>query len=240
MATTLERPPKVAPPAPVPRPAERPARRAVSVADIVESFGDVDLDRIVFDPAPGTATEDDLDRVRRTTGRLCELIDGTLIEKAVSFDAALIASELLTLIRGHTRGKKLGWVVGPDGFVRLGGRLGGRRVRAADVSFVSREQVPSGRVERRPAYPDLHPNLAVEVLSPSNRPGELRRKRQDFFEAGTALVWQIDPERGVCEIYTAVDGPDATVAADGTLDGGDVLPGISIPLADVLAAVELD
>lgn len=236
MVTTLERPPNLAPPAPVPSPAGRAVRRAVSVADIVEQFGDVDLDRIVFDPAPGTATADDLDRVRRETGRLCELIEGTLIEKAVSYDSAAIASELAYLIRSGTRGRKLGWVVGADGFVRLGGR----RVRAADVSFVGADQVPGGRIPRSPAYPNLHPDLAVEVLSPSNRPGEMQRKREDFFGAGTRLVWQIDPAAGTCEVYTRVEEPDATIAADGTLDGGDVIPGLSIPLADVLSAVELD
>ena len=232
MIRTLERPPAAA----AATPPVAPSFREVTAAELVAQFGDVPLSRVVLDPVPGTATEDDIGRVRRETGRLCELIDGTLIEKAVSFDSALVASELLTLIRNRIRGKQLGWVVGPDGFVRLGGR----RVRAADVSFVGRAQVPGGRVPRRPAYPDLHPDLAVEVLSPSNRPGEMRRKRQDFFEAGTSLVWQIDPGRGTCEVYTSVAGPDETVTADGALDGGDVLPGVSIPLADVLAAVELD
>ena len=97
-------------------------------------------------------------------------------------------------------------------------------------------------------FPDLYPKLAVELLSPSNRPGEMRRKRRDFFEAGTRLIWEIDPAAGTCAVYTAAtfaaDGPDAepdeVIRAGGLLDGRDVLPGVSVPLDEVLAAVNLD
>ena len=236
-------PDTLAPPPPRPaRPAHarprRPATAAapVTAAEIVEQFGDVPLHRIVMDPAPGTATQEDIDRVKRRTGRLCELIDGTLIEKAVSAESDLMGLELATLIRNAIRGKKVGWVLGGQAFLRLTGR----RTRAADVAVIRAEQIPSGRFPSEPTYPDLYPDLAIEVLSPSNRPGEMRRKRQDFFAAGTRLIWQVDPAAGTCEVYTAVEEPDETVSADGTLDGRDVVPGLSIPLAAVLGAVELD
>ena len=224
---------------PIAAPAAPSAPLIRTAAELAERFGDVPLFRIVLDPEPGTATVDDIDRVKRETGRACELIDGTLIEKAVSFESDLMGSELLTLLRNAIRGKKLGWVAGAQAFLRLTGT----RTRAADVTFVGKHQVPSGRfpgpTSGGPAYPHLYPDLAVEVLSPNNTRAEMWRKRQDFFEAGTALVWQIDPEAGTAEVYTRPDEPNATIAADGALDGGTVLPGVSIPLADVLAAVEL-
>ncbi|QDT15415.1 Uma2 family endonuclease [Alienimonas californiensis] len=228
MPATLDAPPL--------RPGAATADAAVTVADIMEQFGDVPLFRIVMDPAPGTATEEDIARVQRETGRLCELVDGTLIEKAVGAESDLMGGELLTLIRNAIRGKKIGWVLGGQAFLRLTGR----RTRAADVAVIRAEQVPSGRFPSEPAYPDLYPDLAIEVLSPSNRPGEMRRKRQDFFAAGTRLIWQIDPAAGTCEVYTSVEAPDETIPADGTLDGRDVVPGLKIPLAAVLGAVELD
>ena len=195
--------------------------------------------RVPSDPPPGTATVADLDRLTRETGRVYEIVDGTLIAKAAGWYEDLHATRLACLLREQTRGRRLGWVCGGRGLLTLPN--GG--VRAADVTFVGKHQVPGGVFPGPstggPAYPELYPDLAVEVLSPSNTPGEMRRKREDFFAAGTRLVWQIDPEAGTCEVYTRPDEPDATVRADGTLDGGDVLPGVSIPLFDVLAAVEL-
>ena len=236
MPKTLEPPSiRTARPTVSPRPCP-PVADAVTAAEIVAQFGDVPLFRIVMDPAPGTATEEDIDRVKRETGRLCELIDGTLIEKAVGAESDLMGLELATLVRNAIRGKKIGWVLGAQAFLRLTGR----RLRAADVAVVLAYQIPSGRFPSEPAYPDLYPDLAIEILSPSNRPGEMRRKRQDFFAAGTRLIWQIDPAAGTCEIYTSVEEPDETIAADGLLDGRDVIPGLSIPLAAVLGAVELD
>ena len=220
-------------------PIAAPAPRIRTAAELAERFGDVPLWRVVLDPEPGTATVRDVDRVKRETGRVCELIDGTLVEKGVSFESEAMALELGVLLRNAIRGKKLGWIVGSQGFLRLSGG----RLRAADAAFVGEHQVPSGRLPGPstggPAYPELFPDLAVEILSPSNTRGEMLQKRRDFFAAGTRLVWQIDPEAGTCEVYTRPDEPDATVRSDENLDGGTVLPGVSIPLADVLAAVEL-
>ena len=150
------------------------------------------------------------------------------------------ATTLACLIADAIRGRRLGWVSAGAGLLHLSNAC----TRGADVTFIGAHQVPGGvfpgPTTGGPAYPHLYPDLAVEVLSPSNTPAEMRRKRQDFFDAGTTLVWQIDPAAGTAEIYTRPEEPDATIPADGALDGGAVLPGVSIPLADVLAAVELN
>jgi hypothetical protein len=67
----------------------------MTVAELASRIGDVPLWRIQTDPLPGTGTESDVERVRCERGALCELIDGVLVEKAVSYETAFLASEIL-------------------------------------------------------------------------------------------------------------------------------------------------
>jgi Uma2 family endonuclease len=85
--------------------------------------------------------------------------------------------------------------------------------------------------------PQLAPDLAVEVLSPSNTRAEMARKRGEYFRAGVRLVWEIDPRKRGVRVYTAADQFTDLSAGD-ALDGGTVLPGFTLPLADLFA--ELD
>ena len=246
MTATLERPKVAAPPRRAePRPVPRPAGRAAApvgpamrtVLDVAARFGDIPLHRIVLDPAPGTATADDIDRVLRETGRACELIDGTLIEKAVSTEADLMGLKLAALFLAHVEDRGIGWALGGQAFLRLSGR----RLRAADAAVVLYGQVDGDRFpgpsDGGPAYPDLYPDLAVEILSPSNTAEEMREKRADCFGAGTRLVWEIDPATETAAVYTSVDEPDEELGRDGVLDGRDVLPGFSVTVGAVLDAV---
>ncbi|MGH7645260.1 MAG: Uma2 family endonuclease, partial [Gemmatimonadales bacterium] len=82
-------------------------------------------------------------------------------------------------------------------------------------------------------YPELAPDLAVEVLSPGDRPGELLAKVADWLNAGSRLVWVVDPERRHAVVYRA-DGTETLVGADDSLSGEDVVPGFSCPLASIL------
>ena len=103
-------------------------------------------------------------------------------------------------------------------------------VRAPDVAFVRRERLldPATR-----GLPDLAPDLVVEVLSPDDRPGEVLAKVADWLSAGCPLVWVIDPDRRSARVYRA-DGSVAVLEADAALDGEDVLPGFTCPLAAIL------
>lgn len=103
-------------------------------------------------------------------------------------------------------------------------------VRGPDVAFVRRERLP------RPSptgYAGFAPDLVVEVLSTGDRPGEVLAKVADWLSGGTRLVWVLDPERRLARVYRA-DGTEAIVTADQALDGEDVLPGFSSPLAAIL------
>jgi Uma2 family endonuclease len=78
----------------------------------------------------------------------------------------------------------------------------------------------------------------VEVLSESNTPGEMRLKREDYFRAGTRLVWEIDPRQRAVAVFTQV-APAATIlAATDTLTGDPVLPGFTLPLTDLFGTLD--
>jgi Uma2 family endonuclease len=79
----------------------------------------------------------------------------------------------------------------------------------------------------------MAPDLAVEVLSPGDRPGEVLGKVGDWLRAGCRVVWVIDPERRQVRVYRT-DGSESVLGESDALDGEDVLPGFSCPLADLL------
>ncbi len=84
---------------------------------------------------------------------------------------------------------------------------------------------------------NVAPDLAVEILSARNTPAEMARKRKEYFEAGVRLVWEIDPRARAARVYASETASTDLTAAD-ALDGGHVLPGVTVPLAQLFA--ELD
>ena len=195
-----------------------------TVAQLLDQFGGVPPERVHLAPVPGTATEEDLLEMGAQTGRICELIDGTLVEKTMGYFEAWLAGEILFLIRSYLAQHDLGIVTGPDGCLRLLPR----QVRGPDVAFVRRERLPDGRVPREP-IPSLVPSLAVEVLSKSNTRREMERKLREYFEAGVNLVWYIEPRTQTATAYTSPD-QFTEIGVDGELDGGEILPGFRLAL----------
>lgn len=199
-----------------------------TVADLLHDLGDISPERVRMRPAPGTATLRDLvDHNERKRGPLCELVDGTLVEKPVGYAEGVLAIWLGHLLYEFMGSRDLGVIAGADGGLRLRAGL----VRLPDVSFIRRERFPGGVIPDD-AYPALPPCLAVEVLSPSNTPGEMARKREDYFRTGTELVWQIDPRTREVEVFTAPDVSTILRGGD-TLDGGPVLPGFALPVSRI-------
>jgi Uma2 family endonuclease len=96
------------------------------------------------------------------------------------------------------------------------------------VAFICREKLPNGQLPQE-AIPELSPDLAIEVLSEGNTPGEMERKLKEYFLAGTKLVWLVNPANRSVVVHTAPDERRTLREAD-TLDGGDVLPGLAIPV----------
>jgi Uma2 family endonuclease len=102
-------------------------------------------------------------------------------------------------------------------------------VRAPDVGFVRQDRIPT---ETR-GFPEMCPDLAVEVLSPDDRPGETLAKVGDWLEAGVRLVWVIDPERRIARVYRP-DGTESLLTESDELGGEDVLPGFRCALSSIL------
>jgi Uma2 family endonuclease len=203
-----------------------------TLADLLDRLGGVPLDRIRFKPFPGTATVQDVIDLQQREGKRCELVEGVLLEKAMGFIQSALAGLMIEMLRAFVVPRNLGIVTGPDGTVELMAGL----VRIPDVAFTQWDRLPGRRYPAAPV-PRLAPNLAIEVLSRSNTPGEMAVKRQDYFTAGVELVWEIDPDARTVAVYTSVTDITTLTAAD-TLDGGLVLPGFTLPLQDLFA--ELD
>ena len=95
-------------------------------------------------------------------------------------------------------------------------------VRAPDVSFVTKARIPATGIPA--GYWPLAPDLAVEVISPSDRLSDVHTKLAAYFSAGTRLVWVVEPETQVVYAYRSLHDVQA-IGEDGELSGGDVLPG---------------
>ncbi len=196
-----------------------------TLADVLHALGDIPPDRILWNPFPGTATEADQIRICESQ-TLVELLDGILVEKAMGYRESLMASTLLMIIGAFVRPRKLGVVAGADAIMRM--RDG--RNRLPDVSFTSWENVPTNDAHLQ-SVADFAPDLAVEVLSDGNTKSEIARKRDDFFAAGTRLVWIIEPDDRTVAVYTDAETFTLLRESD-TLTGGEVLPGFELPLSE--------
>ena len=194
--------------------------------DALRRFADYAPSRVRLTPAPGTATKHDLLAVDRREGKLCELIDGTLVEKAVGLRESFLAVYLIEILAPFVRAHDLGLVAGADGTVEL---FPGQ-VRIPGVAFYSWAKLPGRKIPTDP-IPELAPDLAVEVLSRSNTRGEMQEKLKDYFFAGVRLVWYVNPTTETVEVYTAPDSPTTLNTGD-TLTGDPVLPGFSVPVGD--------
>jgi Uma2 family endonuclease len=195
--------------------------------ELHKRLGEIPLHRIRTTPAPGTATEADLERVGKP---ICELIDGVLVDKPMGGLESLLATYVGGRIWNHTGPGGLGIVLGADGFTRVyPGQL-----RAPDVSYIPWSSFPGGELPDE-AYWSIPPALIVEVLSPDNTPAEIDRKLRELFGAGVKLAWVIDPKPQSAKVYTSA-ARFKELTADGVLDGGRVLPGFKLPLADLFAA----
>ncbi len=177
---------------------------------------------------PALMTADELLYVRMPDQRV-ELVSGRLVVREPAGGRHGSVTVNLTIRLGaHVERTGAGQLFAAETGFTLA--RGPDTVRAPDIAFIGRERIP----EPVPAgFLDVIPDLAVEVLSPGDRPGEVLGKVADWLSAGCGLVWVIDPERRLARVYRH-DGSEAFLTADDVLDGEDVVPGFSCPLGAVL------
>ena len=122
-------------------------------------------------------------------------------------------------------------VVGDVGFV-LDVPGDPERVRAPDIAFISHSRLPEGRLPQ--GFFEGAPDLAIEVLSPSDDPVEVQQKVRDYLDAGARLVWLVASPARTVTVYRS-DGSARLLRDADTLDGEDVLPDLVIPLATLFS-----
>lgn len=105
-------------------------------------------------------------------------------------------------------------------------------VRGPDISFVARDRFPAGRLPS--VYLDGAPDLAIEILSPSNRPAEMRERVMAFLAAGSREIWLVDPREQQVRVHGADGSIDVLESTD--VLTSDLLPGFRCPVADIFAS----
>jgi Uma2 family endonuclease len=199
-------------------------------ADLLHRLGDISPERVRMDPLPGKATIDDLIQVNeQRLGPICEWVENTLVEKAMGQHESWVAFIIAGILYQYMKKHDLGMFLGPDGVMKILPDIG----RAPDVSFLSWKSLPGGKPPpRSDKVPAVVPDLVIEVLSESNRPKEMERKRTDYFRAGVKRVWEIDPETRSTKVYRSLN--DMTpIEAYGSIDGEEILPGFALSLREV-------
>jgi Uma2 family endonuclease len=165
-----------------------------------------------------------------------ELVRGELRVTPPDGGAHGVASSNLSAMLGvHIRGRALGRVfAGSVGHELL--RLP-HTVRVPDLSFVRADRLPAEGIG--PGLLKLAPDLAVEILSPSETASELEEKLDDYLVSGTPLIWVVDPVRRTVMIVSA-DAPVRLLHEGDTLDGGNVIPGFTCAVSDIFEGIARD
>lgn len=162
-----------------------------------------------------------------------EVIDGVRVEReSMGAFETMLASWLCHLLNGFAASQKLGVAVSEMLFVL---NVSHRLQRRPDVAFVSYARWPTPVMARESAW-NVVPDLAVEVVSPTNLAEEIDNKITDYFQAGVRLVWVLYPDSGRIYVYQSPTQV-SIVERTGTLDGGEVLPGFRLPIAQLYEVV---
>jgi Uma2 family endonuclease len=157
-----------------------------------------------------------------------ELVRGVLVvREPPGLQHGRVAVNLCRRLADHADAHGLGRVYVESGFKVA---VDPDTVRGPDIAFISQTRLP--HPEPR-GFPDLAPDLAVEILSPTDRPGEVLGRVGDLLDAGTKLVWVIDPHRRLARVYRP-DGTEDTINAEQALDGEAVVRGFSCRLETIL------
>jgi Uma2 family endonuclease len=158
-----------------------------------------------------------------------ELVRGRLVrEPSAGMDHGRVEIRLAVLVANFADRHALGDVFGADtGYVLFEDPP---TVRVPDVSFVSAARLPSPEDSIR--FGRMAPDLAVEVISPSNTATEILEKTADYLNAGTRLLWIVEPRRRCVTVHRPQDKVRLLREGD-ELEGYDVLPGFSVPVARI-------
>ncbi len=162
--------------------------------------------------------------------RIVELVEGDIVE--MPFPNPIHAAILVSLsarLSSFVTENGLGSVLGGNApFVLEQHPDGKDTVRGLDIAFISLERWPEA-LPRKPFL--IGPDLAVEIISPSNKADDIEKKIQQLLNAGTSVIWIVYPDLRSITIHTT-DGA-TTLMENDTLSGGDILPGFEVRISDI-------
>ncbi len=161
-----------------------------------------------------------------------ELLDGVLHTMSpAGASHGYVANKIGYLLTDYVERHQLGAIFGAEtGFIL---RRNPDTVRAPDSSFVSIETLRRVGLPAKGFFVGA-PELAVEVLSPDDRPGNIKEKLADWFNGGVHCVWLVDPRVFTITVYSSPDESCVLTVAD-VLNGAPVLPGFQCPVKTVFA-----
>jgi Uma2 family endonuclease len=157
-----------------------------------------------------------------------ELLRGELIEMSpVSFRLSSIVARLLRRLSAFVEDHDLGVAGTEAGFVLA---RDPDTLLAPDVAFVRKDRLPPDK--DWDSFPELVPDLTIEVVSPSDRAVDVYDKTRLYLEVGVKMALTVWPQRRTVTVERP-DAPPITLTIDDVFDGGDVLPGLSLPIAGI-------
>lgn len=161
-----------------------------------------------------------------------ELVGGRLVEKQMGMKAAAIAGRVFRAVDRFLDSQPIGRAF-PDGAGYQCFSDDREKVRKPDVSFVAKGRLPGDEVPE--GHATVPPDLAVEVISPNDRYGEIDIKIGEYLAAGVKLVWIVSPDSRTVKVYRPGETAIRVLRETDTLDGEDVLPGFRCPVGDLFA-----
>jgi Uma2 family endonuclease len=160
-----------------------------------------------------------------------ELVDGELVEmRPAGFEHGEVALAVGSLLREHVRRAGLGRVVAAETGFRLS--RSPDTIRAADAAFVAARRLPAP--EQRTGFLDLAPDLAVEVVSPSDRASDVLAKASAWLTGGSAAVWVVYPAARTVAVHTA-GGHVRHLGVNDVLTGGGAVPGFEVLVSELFS-----
>jgi len=160
----------------------------------------------------------------------CELVRGELLRKSpTGLEHGRVANRIGVRLGVYVEGHQLGIVTSAEAGFQIAHNPDS--VRAADVAFISAARVPKNPIT---GFFDGPPDLAVEVLSPNDRAGEVLAKIQELLQAGCRMVWMVDPATQTVTVYHGYRSAQILTKED-AISGDELLPGFSMPVAELFA-----
>ena len=195
-----------------------PRRSPAPWAEVVPGRGPTMVEELLSLPDDGYAYEVD---------------EGVLVRMGGSGNRATrLAVELVGELRAYVRPRRLGVVTGADGVYKFAGAETGL---IPDVGYYVASHLPDIVDEDKPI--PFAPDLAVEVVSPDQSARAMATKARTYLRGGTRLVWVIWPQSEHIDVWrgNVVTGPVRYLGMTGSLDGEDVIPGFTYPVAELFA-----